>query len=171
MIHITERDRQLVDASEVYRSVKDRFDQALSTGVGTKELFAELESAAAEVRRIEQKPLRFVCAGCNEEEDLTGHVIYTVVAVCSHDADTDTYHWIEYPRDQMRHLVLCGDCDKERGFREHLHERKFDEEKHPHRQASAEIARLKAEIDQLEDSILELNGHNCMGSMWLDSAS
>jgi hypothetical protein len=157
MIHITERDRQLVDAAEIHQADKAAFERALSAGEDTAALYVRLLGSAAELKRIERKPVKFICADCGDEEEMIGHVIYTVVAVCRHLKEEDRYVSQEFDRDHLRHLVLCGDCDAEWHFDEYLHERKFDGERLPHMQASAEIARLKTQVDQLEDRVLELS--------------
>jgi len=159
MIHITERDRQLTEHDAIHNAIKAEFEEALSAGDVAPELFARLVDSARERRRLEAKPVKFVCAGsdCAEEHELVGCAIYTVVAVSRHLREADRWITQEFDRDHLRHIVLCEDCDAKSGFPEYLHERSLDGAQLPHKQAEAELRRLRVYVDELEDKVLELS--------------
>jgi hypothetical protein len=153
-MHLTNRDRAVIAATESFDALKAQLDSALSNGTATPDMLERVNAAAAHVARVSAMPMKFICAHCKGEEHCSeSHIILHVAAVTIFDESVifvgaggeevrGAYQTVEYGLDQLRKLPVCAACDDEARFLEHLHEAAIDQESDPRRSMGVAISNL-----------------------------
>jgi hypothetical protein len=163
-VHLTERDRAVIAATNTFEALKAELDKAVRAGTATPAMLERVNAAAAHLALVSEMPMKFICAHCKGEERCAeSHMILHVAAVTFFDKNVlligasgeevrGAYHSIEYGMDRLRKLPVCGECNDEANLHEHLYEAAIDQEADPRRSMQVAIGHL---IKAREETLAE----------------
>ncbi|HEX8183291.1 MAG TPA: hypothetical protein VF747_01030 [Blastocatellia bacterium] len=161
-MHLTDRDRAVIAAQENLDALKAQLDLAIADGTATLQMLEAVQAAQAHVKHVGAMPMKFVCAlGKGQAKVAKDHIILHVCAVTYFHADAvhinsdgeeirGAYQFVEYDKDQLRKIPVCGGCNGKALLHEQLHERAIDAEADPRRSVQAAFGNFIRERDEAQ---------------------